>query len=198
MEITFENRLKRTERLVRPDGNGRGASAGETAGSAAAPRTDRVSSSQQTVRQAVEQMEQQSQRLAVLLQQDRPSEKKSYIWDMLDGEEETGSSEADALGEQMKTMERCHKIAARIMRGDKVPPQDERYLMLNDPDGYKLAMAMRTPKRNPRKWKSVLEEDKDAGPRQAAEADGEAASSCEEAGEAAGPGEGGGASSESE
>lgn len=189
MEITFENRLKRTERLVRPDGSGRGASAGEAAVSAAAPRTDRVSSSQQAVRQAVEQMEQQSQRLAALLRQDQPAEKKTYIWDMLDGEEETGNSEADALGEQMKAMERCHKIAARIMRGDKVPPEDEQYLMLNDPDGYKLAMAMRTPKRNPKKWESVLkEEEKDAGSRQAAEADGEAASSCGEAGEISGEG----------
>lgn len=189
MEITFENRLKRTERLVRPDGSGRGASAGEAAVSAAAPRTDRVSSSQQAVRQAVEQMEQQSQRLAALLRQDQPAEKKTYIWDMLDGEEETGNSEADALGEQMKAMDRCHKIAARIMRGDKVPPEDEQYLMLNDPDGYKLAMAMRTPKRNPKKWESVLkEEEKDAGSRQAAEADGEAASSCGEAGEASGEG----------
>lgn len=189
MEITFENRLKRTERLVRPDGTGRGASAGEAAVSAAAPRTDRVSSSQQAVRQAVEQMEQQSQRLAALLRQDQPAEKKTYIWDMLDGEEEAGNSEADALGEQMKAMERCHKIAARIMRGDKVPPEDEQYLMLNDPDGYKLAMAMRTPKRNPKKWESVLkEEEKDAGSRQAAEADGEAASSGGEAGEISGEG----------
>lgn len=189
MEITFENRLKRTERLVRPDGTGRGASAGEAAAPAAAPRTDRVSSSQQAVRQVVERMEQQSQRLAALLRQDQPAEKKTYIWDMLDGEKETGSSEADALGEQMKAMERCHKIAARIMRGDKVPPEDEQYLMLNDPDGYKLAMAMRTPKRNPKKWESVLkDEEKDAGSRQAAEADGEAASSCGEAGDASGEG----------
>lgn len=189
MEITFENRLKRTERLVRPDGSGRDASAGEAAVSAAAPRTDRVSSSQQAVRQAVEQMDRQSQRLAALLRQDQPAEKKTYIWDMLDGEEETGNSEADALGEQMKAMERCHKIAARIMRGDKVPPEDEQYLMLNDPDGYKLAMAMRTPKRNPKKWESVLkEEEKDAKSRQAAEADGEAASSCGEAGEISGEG----------
>lgn len=196
MEITFENRLKRTERLVRPDGTGRGVSAGEAAVSAAAPRTDRVSSSQRAVRQAVERMERQSQRLAALLRQDQPSEKKTYIWDMLDGEEETGSSEADALGEQMKTMERCHKIAARIMRGDKVPPQDERYLMLNDPDSYKLALAMRTPKRNPKKWKSVLkEEEKDAQSRQTAKAEDEAASACGEAGEASG---GGGTPSEGE
>lgn len=98
----------------------------------------------------------------------------------------------------MKTMQRCQKIAARIMRGDKVPPEDERYLMMNDPDGYKLAVAMRTPKRNPKKWKSVLEEEEqDAASRQSAEGSTEAASG-EEAGEAAGSGEGGGAAEESE
>lgn len=196
MEITFENRLKRTERLVRPDGTGRGASAGEAAVSAAMPRADRVSSSQQAVRQAVEQMEQQSQRLAALLQQDQPSEKKTYIWDMLDGEEETGSSEADALGEQMKTMDRCHKIAARIMRGDKVPPEDERYLMENDPEGYKLAMAMRTPKRHPKKWESVLKEEDEASASRESSAEGSGAASVEETGGASGSGEDGGTAGE--
>ena len=35
------------------------------------------------------------------------------------------------------------QIAASIMRGDRVPPEDMAYLMNNDPEGYKLAMAMR-------------------------------------------------------
>ena len=45
----------------------------------------------------------------------------------------SGGADLDGLGEAMKTMEKCHKIAARIMRGDKVPPEDEQYLMKNDP-----------------------------------------------------------------
>lgn len=160
MEITFENRRRRMERLARPDGTKQAPpAAGEPAASAAEPRTDRVSSSRQAVRQAVEQLEDQSRRLAALVRQDQPPEKKPFLWDMLDGDETTGDSQADALGEQMKTMERCHKIAARIMRGDKVPPQDEQYLMMNDPDGYKLALAMRRPKKRPKEWESVLKDE---------------------------------------
>ena len=144
-----------------------------------------MSTSQQAVQQAVEQLDAQSQRLMALAWQDRQEEKKPYIWDMLDGEEKTGDSEADALGEQMKTMERCHKIAARIMRGDKVPPQDEQYLMLNDPDGYQLALAMRKPKRNPKEWESVLKDgEKKQDQSQAAESSG--AEAVEESGEASG------------
>ena len=177
MEITFENRLRHTEQLTRPDGTKKGTSVEmeEPAISTSELRTDRVSSSQEAVRQAAAQLAEQSQRLAALFQQDQQTEKKPYIWDMLDGEEAAGDSEADALGEQMKTMERCHKIASRIMRGDKVPPQDEQYLMMNDPEGYKLALAMRKPKRKPKEWESVLkdEEKKQDQQSQAAESSGE-------------------------
>ena len=175
MEITFENRLRRT--AIRPDGTKKGS----PAVSAGEPRTDRVASSQQAVRQAVEQLEEQSQRLMTLVQEDRQAEKKPSIWDIVDGEEETGGSEADALDEQMKTMERCHKIASRIMRGDKVPPEDEQYLMMNDPDGYKLALAMRTPKKKPKEWESVLKDEEE----KSSESDGEAgeAPAAESAGE---------------
>lgn len=72
-----------------------------------------------------------------------------------------GSSELDALSNSLKTMDRCQKIAARIMKGDKVPPQDEMYLMDNDPDGYKLALVCRKPKEHPKKWESVLKEDQE-------------------------------------
>ena len=146
--------------------------------------------------QWAENMEKQrAQAQAALLSGAKEKKQSNTILDMLDGPD---SEELKAETDQLKVRRRCMEISRRIMAGKKVPPQDERYLMLNDPDGYKLAMAMRTPKRNPKKWKSVLEEeDKDAGSRQTAEADGEAAS-CEEAGESAGSGEGGGTAGESQ
>lgn len=171
MELRVGNRLGTASHPIWSEGKKGDAS------SAASPRhrTDRFVLS----RRIGEQLEAQNRLLMDLA---RKEEKKPFVWDMTDGGEETGNSEADALGEQMKTMERCHKIAARIMRGDKVPPQDEQYLMLNDPEGYKLALAMRTPKRNPKKWESVLkEEDKEAG-----QSSGEEAASCEGTGEASG------------
>lgn len=81
-----------------------------------------------------------------------------------------GGAELDALTKALKTMDNCRKIASRIMRGDKVPPQDERYLMENDPDGYKLALACRTPKEKPKKWESVLGEEQEDGSASRAEA----------------------------
>jgi len=69
------------------------------------------------------------------------------------------SSELEALSKSLKVMEKCRKIASRIMRGDKVPPQDEMYLLEQDPDGYKLALACRKPKKKPKEWKSVLDEE---------------------------------------
>ena len=181
MELRVGNRLRTASRLIRPEGKK------EDAASAASPRpqTDRFVLS----RQIAEQLEAQNRLLMDLA---RKEEKKPFVWDMMDGCEETGNSEADALGEQMKTMERCHKIAARIMRGDKVPPQDERYLMLNDPEGYKLVLAMRAHKRNPKKWESVLEEEG----AETGRSYGEETVSCEGTGEASGGD--GGSSGESE
>ena len=185
MELRIANRLKATGQTIRVKGKTRDAAS--SAGPQ--PRTDRFVLS----RQVAEHLEAQNRLLMDLA---RKEDKKPALWEL---DEESGeNAELKALGESMKTMERCHKIAARIMRGDKVPPQDERYLMLNDPDGYKLAMAMRTPKRNPKKWKSVLkEEDQDAEARQSGGESTEAAS-CEEAGESAGSGEGGGTAGESQ
>ena len=87
-----------------------------------------------------------------------------------------GSSELDALSKSLKTMDKCRKIAGRIMRGDKVPPQDEMYLLDNDPDGYKLALACRKPKEKPKEWESVL---KDEEENSASESGGETAESSE-------------------
>ena len=85
-----------------------------------------------------------------------------------------GGGELEMLEKSLKVMEKCRKIASRIMRGDKVPPQDEQYLMECDPDGYKLAIACRVPKEKPKEWESVLEdEDREGGSAETGEASGE-------------------------
>lgn len=97
-----------------------------------------------------------------------------------------GDGEWKALSESLKVMDRCQKIASRIMKGDKVPPQDEQYLMECDPDGYKLALACRVPKENPKKWESVLEdEEQENGSAGEAESGGETAEAESSAVEAA-------------
>ena len=88
--------------------------------------------------------------------------------------------ELDFLSKSLKTMEKCRKIASRIIKGDKVPPQDERYLKDNDPDGYKLALVSRKPKKNPKEWESVLDEEDRMG---GSESRGETATAAEPGGE---------------
>ena len=195
MEINLENRLRRTEQLIRPDGTKRDAAVEEKVSSAALPQADSLSPLSQ-VQKTIDALKEQSQRLKDLLVWQEEQPKKSAPWDM--EEAESGDSELDALGEKMKAMMRCQKIAARIMRGDKVPPEDERYLMENDPNGYKLALAMRQPKKDPKEWKSVLDDEE----KKSSESSGSAeASSCEESGEpsdAGAAGSGGDTASDSE
>lgn len=125
---------------------------------AARPAADRVELS----RQWADQMEEQSAQLRALLAQpgSGSGEKKSEgILDMLDGGSEE-SEELDALSQQLKSQMKCLEIAMRIMKGKKVPPEDEQYLMENDPEGYKLAMAMRKPpKKDEEECESVLDEE---------------------------------------
>ena len=73
-------------------------------------------------------------------------------------ETEAGGEELKAMAEYLKVMQRCQEIARRLMRGDRVPPEDEQYLMTNDPKSYKLALAARKPNPNPQEWDSVLSE----------------------------------------
>lgn len=129
---------------------------------AARPAADRVELS----RQWVDQMEEQSAQLRALLAQpgSGSGEKKSEgILDMLDGGSEE-SEELDALSQQLKSQMKCLEIAMRIMKGKKVPPEDEQYLMENDPEGYKLAMAMRKPpKKDEEECESVLDDEDKKG-----------------------------------
>ena len=111
------------------------------------PGSDRLTLSQQ----ALDFLKVQNQRMEALRQAVQQSREKTE-----------GTSEEEAqlkhLEQEMKVMNTCQKIAARVMAGDKVPPEDLQYLMNNDPDGYKLALAMRTHKPDPKEYKSALEE----------------------------------------
>ena len=55
----------------------------------------------------------------------------------------------------------CMKIAMRILNGDDVPSKDVQYLMENDPDLYEMAISMRKVNDDPKKYKSVLEDEED-------------------------------------
>lgn len=115
-------------------------------------------------RRWIEQMEQQNAQLRALLEQpagEREGEDEGGLLGYMKTEEEKLDSLSEALDIQMK----CLKIAMNIMKGKKVPPQDERYLMEHDPEGYKLAISMRSMEKvDDKECESVLkDEDKNSG-----------------------------------
>ena len=74
-------------------------------------------------------------------------------------ETESKKKQLDMMEKALDVMRKCMKIAASIMKGNKVPPEDLKYLMENDPEGYKMALAMRRENPDPEKEKSVLDDE---------------------------------------
>lgn len=115
----------------------------------------------------IEQFQRNREALSLIEEQAREAEEKfrqAAARRLAEPEEQTeGSDEFKAMAEYLKVMQRCQEIARRLMQGDRVPPEDEQYLMTNDPKSYKLALAARKPNPNPREWDSVLPEVEGAG-----------------------------------
>lgn len=160
MEISLQSRLILAAKAAKP----KSAEIEETEGMEPdAPVQEGKTDSVSLTKQAVETLKEQTERLKNLLEQSAETAPPLAVppapWEDT-GEAEAAKNEAEAMEEQLKAMQRCMEIARRIMRGDKVPPEDMKYLMENDPEGFKLALAMRTPKKNPKEWESVLKDDK--------------------------------------
>ena len=108
-------------------------------------------------RQAVAFVEEQSRKMW-----DEVREREQRRQDRMNAKPASG--ELDLLSKGLRVLELCRKIAASIMKGNNVPPEDLKFLMENDPDGYRLAMAMRRHNPDPEDEESVLtDEDKNPG-----------------------------------
>ena len=137
-------------------------------------------------RQAVAFVEEQSRKMW-----DEVREREQQRQNRMNSAAQPDSGELDLLSQGLKVLEMCQKIAASIMKGDKVPLEDLRFLMENDPDGYRLAMALRRHKEDPEEVDSVLEDEENRdGSGGETDGGGEDPSV-----EAAAPSEGGGAAS---
>lgn len=65
---------------------------------------------------------------------------------------------------EMDIKTKCFKIYLRIVRGDKVPAKDKRFLAKHEPGLYTNAMLFRKYKDKPKKHKSLVkDEEKDDG-----------------------------------
>ena len=134
-------------------------------------------------RQAVAFVEEQSRKMW-----DEVREREQRRQERMNSAAKPASGELDLLSNGLRVLELCQKIAASIMKGNNVPPEDLKFLMENDPDGYRLAMAMRRHNPDPEEEESVLtDEDKNGG--STGETGGGEAPSVESAAPAGGGGE---------
>ncbi len=78
---------------------------------------------------------------------------------MFQSQLESSKEQAEAVEDSFSTFSKCMTIAHRITKGDKVPTQDMKYLMENEPDLYKQAIMLRQPNPKPKEHKSVLEDE---------------------------------------
>lgn len=115
--------------------------------------TDKVSLSQQ----ALAFVQEQNRKMWEAAQQ-REQRRQARLDDSLSAME-SAKNELDIMQKQLEVMNKCQKIAASIMKGNRVPPEDLEYLINNDPDGYKLAMALRRENPDPEDEKSVLDDE---------------------------------------
>jgi len=68
--------------------------------------------------------------------------------------------QVEAEAEAMKIKKQCMVIARRIMKGDKVPDADHRFLFKNDPSLYTQAVTLKVKNDNPKKHKRLSEDEK--------------------------------------
>jgi len=68
--------------------------------------------------------------------------------------------QSEAAAEAFEKQRKCILIAMRIMCGDKVPPEDYRYLAEHAPGMLAMAIMMRRAKENPEEHKRVSEDEK--------------------------------------
>lgn len=76
----------------------------------------------------------------------------------LERSRESTESAKDSSQDYIKSL----VIAQRIMSGDRVPLKDEKFLAENQPELYLRAMLMKTTKVDPKKYKSLIEDEEDA------------------------------------
>lgn len=188
MELRATRELRRSEQLSKVMGKkaeGEAAAQAQPALKRQKTPTDKLTLS----RQALAFVQEQNRKMWEAAQQ-REQRRQDRMNDRLSALE-SSRQELDFLDKQMKVMDKCLKIAASIMKGNRVPPEDLRYLMENDPEGYKLAMAMRRENPDPKDEESVLDDgDRDGGAEESGggEAPAVEAAGASQGGGSAGPG----------
>ena len=166
MELRTTQELRRNEQLTK-------ATVRKTEGACASAKPDQAQQPKDKLtisRQALSWLEEQNRKMweEDMERQQRRQDRMNDSLSAMD----SAKHELDVMEKAMKVLRLCQKIAASIMKGDNVPPEDLKYLMDNDPNGYKLAIAMRRPKEDPEDVESVLEKEENKGEESAQSAEG--------------------------
>lgn len=152
MELRSTRELRRNEQIARTAAKKAEASA-PARKAPARPAVDKVTLS----RQAVSYLEEQNRRMWQY-QQEREQRRQSRLDSELSALD-TAKNRLKRMEDELDILNKCQKIAASIMKGNRVPPEDLRYLMEHDQAGYKLAMAMRRHNPDPEDEESVLDDE---------------------------------------
>ena len=163
MELRSTREMRRNEQLSRATPK-----KADTSASPAQPQPARsqAGSDRLTIsRQAVDYLEEMSQKMWESAQE-REARKQSWLDAQLSAWE-TKKDQLDDMEKKLDILNKCQKIAASIMKGDNVPPEDMAYLMEHDQEGFKMAIALRRPKKDPEDVKSVLDDEDRNGSKQA-------------------------------
>lgn len=152
MELRSTREMRRNEQIARTTAKKAEASA-PARKAPAQPAADKVTLS----RQAVSYLEEQNRRMWQY-QQEREQRRHSRLDSELSALD-TAKSRLKRMEDELDILNKCQKIAASIMKGNRVPLEDLRYLMEHDQAGYKLAMAMRRHNPDPEDEESVLDDE---------------------------------------
>lgn len=152
MELRSTRELRRNEQLTRTAAK-KGEASAPARKAPAQPAADKVTLS----RQAVSYLEEQNRRMWQY-QQEREQRRQSRLDSELSALD-TAKNRLKRMEDELDILNKCQKIAASIMKGNRVPPEDLRYLMEHDQAGYKLAMAMRRENPDPEDEESVLDDE---------------------------------------
>lgn len=172
MELRTTREMRRNAQLEKAAPKKADASASSTQPQ---PARSQAGSDKLTIsRQAIDYLEEMNRKMWESAEE-REARKQSWLDGQLSALE-TKSKQLDEMGEKLDILNKCQKIAAAIMKGDNVPPEDLAYLMEHDQEGFKMAIAMRRPKEDPEDVKSVLDDEDKNGGAQGAGDSGEAPS----------------------
>ncbi len=87
----------------------------------------------------------------------REQNEKQMYQDMLENAKEAAESQGEGFGDLAKALE----IARRILNGDIVPAQDEKFLMEFNSEMYMRVKSMAELKEDPEKYDSLLEDEEE-------------------------------------